>query len=86
MDRNFDTQSGPIEKQSVVSGSRNALSPIDFSEYVAKYITKKIKKTYIYIFSMLHVCWKIIKLYNKLTHPLRAGYFYILLRTNKLRI
>ena len=50
IDRNVDTQSGPIEKQSVVSESRNALSPIDFSEYVAKYITKKIKKTYIYIF------------------------------------
>ena len=50
IDRNFDTQSGPIEKQSVVSESRNALSPIDFSEYVAKYITKK--KTYIYIFNV----------------------------------
>ena len=81
IDRNFDTQSGPIGPE-----SRNALSPIDFSEYVAKYITKKIKKTYIYIFSMLHVCWKIIKLYNKLTHPLRTGNIYILLRTNKLRI
>ena len=53
IDRNFDTQSGPIEKQSVVSESRNALRPIDFSEYVAKYITKKIKKAiYIYIFNV----------------------------------
>ena len=42
IDWNFDTQSGPIEKQSVVSESRNALSPIDLSEYVAKYITEKI--------------------------------------------
>ena len=53
IDRNFDTQSGPIEKQSVVSESRNALSPIDLSEYVAKYITKTIKKNiYIYIFNV----------------------------------
>ena len=55
MDRNFDTQSGPIEKQSVVSGSRNALSPIDFSEYVAKYITKKLKK-HIYIYFQCCMC------------------------------
>ena len=53
IDRNFDTQSGPIEKQSLVSESRNALSPIDLSEYVAKYITKKIKKNiYIYFFNV----------------------------------
>ena len=30
---------------------------------------------------MLRVCWKIIKIYNKLTQPLRTGIFYILLRT-----
>ena len=39
------------------------------------------KKNILY---MLHVCLKLIKLYNKLTHPLRTGNLYILLRTNKL--
>ena len=38
------------------------------------------------IFPLLHVCLKIIKLYNKLTHPLRNGNFYMLLRINKLQI
>ena len=52
IDRHFDTQSGPIEKESVVSESRNARSPIDFSEYVAKYITKKQKPNRAYIFNV----------------------------------
>ena len=38
------------------------------------------------ILSMLHMCRETLKLSNKLTHPLRTGIFYILLRTNKLRI
>ena len=43
IDRHFDTQSGPIEKQYVVSENKDAWSPIDFSEYVAKYIITKTK-------------------------------------------
>ena len=39
IDRQFDTQSRPIENQYVVSENRNALILIDLFEYDAKYIT-----------------------------------------------
>ena len=41
IDRQFDTQSRPIENQYVVSENRNAQILIDLFEYDAKYITKK---------------------------------------------
>ena len=42
--RHFDAQSGPIEKKPVCGvWKQKCLKPIDFSEYVAKYITKKQK-------------------------------------------
>ena len=41
IDRQFDTQSRPIENQYVLSENRNAQILIDLVDYDAKYITKK---------------------------------------------
>ena len=57
IDRQFDTQSRPIENQYVVFENRNAQILIDLFEYDRKYIIKKHD-----IFSLFHVCRKIIKL------------------------
>ena len=48
IDRNFDNQSGPIEKQSVVSESRNALSPLNM---LRNTLLEK-KNIYIYFFNV----------------------------------
>ena len=71
IDRHFDGERRPIARQSVVSISRH------FSDYVAKYISKKTK----YIFT-LHVCRGKRKLSKKFAHPLLTGNLCILLRTN----